>query len=77
MNTVGKKGKVDMCQALKELIEDGRMEGRSEGHTAAIRSVVLNMVKKGKEDEEILELTECGAELLWEVRENLRIKSEL
>ncbi|MCM1262511.1 MAG: Rpn family recombination-promoting nuclease/putative transposase [Butyrivibrio sp.] len=27
----GKDGKVDMCKALKELIEDGRLEGREEG----------------------------------------------
>lgn len=67
----GKDGKVDMCQALKGLIEDGRMEGRAEGHTTAIRSVVVNMVKKGRTDEEIVELTECSMELIWEVRENL------
>ena len=27
----GKDGKVNMCQALKELIEDGRAEGRASG----------------------------------------------
>lgn len=30
----GKDGKVDMCKALKELIEDGREEGRIAGRTA-------------------------------------------
>ena len=39
-----------------------------EGQASAIKKVVLKMVRKGKSDEEILELTECGAELLWEVR---------
>lgn len=72
----GKDGKVNMCQALKELIEDGRMEGRmeghEEGHTAAIKSVVLNMVRKGKSDEEIIEMTECSAEMIWEIRQKLR-----
>ena len=72
----GKDGKVNMCQALEELIEDGRQEGRAEGladgreqgHADAIRNVVIRMVKKGKADEEIMELTECSAELLWEIR---------
>ncbi len=74
----GKEGKIDMCQALKELIEDGRMEGRAEGlaegRMEELRFIVVNMVRKGKTDEEIVELTECSAELLWKVRENLQIK---
>ena len=61
-----------MCQALKDLIEDGRSEGREEGReegrSTAIRNVVIKMVSKGKSDEEIMELTECSAELIWEVR---------
>ena len=61
-------GKVDMCQALKDLIEDGRIEGRAEGHSTAIKSIVIKMVNKGKSDEEIMELTECSAELIWEIR---------
>ena len=65
-------GKVDMCQALKDLIEDGRIEGRAEGHSTAIKSIVIKMVNKGKSDEEIMELTECSAELIWEVREEFR-----
>ena len=64
----GKDGKVNMCQALKELIEEGRAEGRS----AAIRDVVIRMVKKGKSDEEIIELTECSASLIWEIRSSMK-----
>lgn len=64
----GKDGKIDMCQALKELIEDGRIEGRTEG----IRSVVIRMIQKGKDDEEIMELTGCSMEMLWETRQNLQ-----
>lgn len=58
-----KDGKVDMCQALKELIEEGR--------DLAIRDVVVRMIKKGKSDEEIMELTECGSTLIWEVRKSM------
>lgn len=66
----GKDGKINMCQALKELIEDGRMEG----HSTAIRGIVVKMVRMGKSDEEIIELTECSAELIGEARAN-KIKS--
>ncbi len=72
----GKDGKIDMCQALKELIEDGRIEGleagREEGHAGAIKGVVMKMVQKGKSDEEIMELTECNAQMLGEVRRELK-----
>lgn len=65
-----------MCQALKEFIEEGRSsglkEGREQGHAAAIKDVVIRMVKKGKLDEEITELTECSAELIWEIRSSIK-----
>lgn len=68
----GEDGKVDMCQALKELIEDGRSEGRIEGREESIRKIVMNMVNKGRNDEEIMELTECSVELIYEVRESTK-----
>lgn len=37
----GKGGKVDMCRALKELIEDGREEGKEEGLRALVTSLNL------------------------------------
>ncbi len=74
-----KDGKVDMCQALKELIEEGRVEGRAsgladgreQGRADAIRNVVIKMVQKGKSDEEIMELTECSASLIWKIRSGM------
>ena len=48
-NTKG--GKVDMCQAIKELIEDGRnegiMQGRSEGIEAFIESIITILQQRG------------------------------
>ena len=71
----GKDGKINMCQALKELIEEGRAEGRTsglaDGRKEATRNIVIRMVKKGKADEEIMELTECSAELIWEIRSSM------
>lgn len=73
---IGKDGKVNMCQALKELIEEGRAEGRAsglaDGHAAAIRDVVIRMIEKGKSNEEIMELTECNVSLIWEVRRSMK-----
>jgi len=60
----GKDGKMDMCQALKELLADERMEG--------VRSVVIRMIQKGKDDEEIMELTGCSMEMLWETRQSMK-----
>ena len=72
----GKDGKVNMCQALKELIEEGREEGRAsglaDGRAAAIRDVVIRMIEKGKSNEEIMELTECNVSLIWEVRRSMK-----
>lgn len=35
----GKEGKIDMCKALTELIEEGRKEGLEEGRTESIRNI--------------------------------------
>ncbi len=52
--------------------EEGCVSGLAEGRSDAIRSIVIKMVQKGKSDEEIMELTECSAQMLWEVKEELR-----
>ena len=50
----GKDGKVNMCQALKELIEDGRAEGRAEGRALGLadgrKEIVLRMYADGNLD---------------------------
>ncbi len=63
-----KGGRVNMCRAFDELLQDERMEGRAE----ELKFIVVNMVNKGKTDEEIMELTACSAQLLWEVRTSLK-----
>lgn len=61
-------GKINMCRALTEMLQDEHATGLKEGHTAAIKSIVVKMVRSGKTDEEIMELTECSIELIYEVR---------
>ena len=40
-----KGGKTDMCQAIKDLIEDGRMEGKKEGRRANMVSNIDSIMK--------------------------------
>lgn len=58
-----KDGKIDMCQALKELIAEGRSEG--------IRSIVVNMVNLGMNNEEIRKIAACNQELIDEVHRDI------
>ena len=72
----GKDGKVDMCEALKEMLadermegrEEGRREGREEGRKEKIRIIVRNMINRGMQDEDIKALAECDQELIDELR---------
>ena len=48
----GKDGKINMCQALKELIEDGRAEGRASGLADGRKEIVLRMYADGNLDVE-------------------------
>lgn len=40
-----KGGKTDMCQAIKDLIEDGRLEGKKEGRRANMVSNIDSIMK--------------------------------
>ncbi|MCM1235866.1 MAG: Rpn family recombination-promoting nuclease/putative transposase [Ruminococcus flavefaciens] len=44
----GKDGKVDMCRAIKELIEEGREEGRLEERIEVMTATALRMLAVGK-----------------------------
>lgn len=44
---MGKDGKVDMCQALKELLADERIEGRMEGRMEGQKELVFRMYLDG------------------------------
>ncbi len=46
-------GKVDMCKAIQEMIEDGRAEGRTERATE-IDNLIQNLRNSGASDSEIL-----------------------
>lgn len=80
----GKDGKVNMCEGIREMIEDGRLEGimegrlegREEGLIAgkkagseeATRNFVRNMLKRGMDEEDIKALAECDQAMIKEVK---------
>ncbi len=79
----GKGGKVDMCRAIKELIADGREEGRSEGITIGrsegitigrsrgidekTRVIVHNMLSRNMSIQDICAIAECSEDYVKEV----------
>jgi hypothetical protein len=62
----------DMCQALKEWLEEervmGREEGREEGAFSKTIQIAENMLRKGMADTDVLALTECGEAVIEEIR---------
>ena len=82
----GKEEEYNMCQALEELMEDnrnegrregrneGRREGRNEGNLEKTKTVVRNMLDRGYEIEDICAIAGCEAPFVEEVRRNQNIK---
>ena len=63
----GEEEEYNMCQALEELMEDNRNEGRREGR----KTVVKNMLDRGYEIEDICAIAGCEAPFVEEVRKEL------
>ena len=63
----GEEEEYNMCQALEELMEDNRNEGRREGR----KTVVKNMLDRGYEIEDICAIAGCEAPFVEEVRKTL------
>ncbi|MCH5256591.1 MAG: Rpn family recombination-promoting nuclease/putative transposase [Lachnospiraceae bacterium] len=64
-------GKVDMCKAIKDLIADGRAEGRSWGLDEKTRTIVHNMLKRNMSIQDICAIAECSEEFVKEVSKTL------
>jgi len=54
-----KENKYDMCKAIKELIEDGRMEGRTQGYNNMKINLIYKKIQKGKTLDRIADEMEC------------------
>lgn len=64
-------GKLDMCKAIKDLIADGRAEGRSWGLDEKTRIIVHNMLQRNMSIQDICAIAECSEELVKEVSKAL------
>ncbi len=59
-----KGGKINMCEAIRGMIEDGRLEGRCEGELKAKQIVARNMYLRGMSEEDTSGLCEEDIELV-------------
>ncbi len=59
---------INMCQAFKELMEDARMEGLTEGLTQKQRITIKNMLVRGFSIEDICAIAECSVEEVEKLR---------
>ena len=70
----GKEEEYNMCQALEELMEDNKNEGRNEGNLEKTKTVVRNMLDRGYEIEDICAIAGCEASFVEEVRKELHLQ---
>ncbi len=63
----GKEERIDMCQALEELYQDGVREGREEG----VSLIVLNMLKSGMSVSDIKKYTGVGESMIAQVQKSM------
>ena len=60
--------RVDMCKAIRDMINDSKQEGREEGRAANTRSVIKNMLDRGFSVADICAIAECSEEDVEKVR---------
>ena len=68
MNTERGQEECNMCQALREWIEEERSLGWAEGEANKTKCIVKNMLSRKMSDEDIMALAECSQEFVDEVR---------
>ena len=75
--TENQKEEFNMCQALQELMQDerneGRIEGRNEGKIEDQKIVIRNMINRGYKTEDICAITECSPAFVKEVETELAL----
>ena len=75
--TENQKEEFNMCQALRELMQDerneGRIEGRNEGKIEDQKIVIRNMINRGYKTEDICAIAECNPAFVKEVETELAL----
>ena len=67
----GEEEEYNMCQALEELMEDNRNEGRNEGNLEKTKTVVRNLLQMGFSVDDICKAAECAPALVKEIQDSL------
>ncbi len=67
------EGGIDMCQAIVEMIEEGREAGLEAGKLDGIKLIITNMYQKGYTDTQISEITGVPIEQIQTIESNLNI----
>lgn len=60
------KGEIDMCKAVKDMIDESKTEGIAEGIAKGIKKMALKMYKNGDSIEKIAETAEVSMNLVKE-----------
>lgn len=71
--TETQKEEFNMCQALQELMQDERNEGRIEGRIEDQKIVIRNMINRGYKTEDICAIAECDPAFVKEVESELAL----
>lgn len=70
-----KEGKVDMCKAITELIDRGRMEGIAsgieQGREQNLKKIIANMLMHKVSDDDICTYTGCEPKFIDTVRNGI------
>ena len=70
-STVKRPARIDMCQALEELYQDGVREGREEGREEGVAMIILNMLKSGMSVSDIKKYTGVGESMIVQVQKSM------
>lgn len=57
----------------QELLQEGRIEGRTEGHNDREMEIVLGMIEEGASDEMILKYLKISKERLEQIKKNQKV----
>lgn len=60
------KGEIDVCKAVKDLIDESKTEGIAEGFAEGIKKIALKMYKNGDSIEKIAEIAEVSMDQVKE-----------
>ena len=67
-------GYVNMCKAIDDIYEDGKIEGRAEGRLEGRNELIIKMLGKGKSVEEIADICDLEYDKVKQIQETYLMK---